>query len=79
MLDPLLHLGVVGLAVPLPLFPLLISREPNMTGVDGGGIVRVSALSVRLRGGSAGLLRLLCPLLALVTLYSTDTGRIGRP
>ena len=50
MLNPLLHLGVVGLAVPLPLFPLLISREPNMTGVDGGGIVRVSALSVRLRG-----------------------------
>ena len=60
--DPLLHLGVVGLAGPLPLVgglrgtPRLISSEPNVTGVDGG-IMRISALSVRLRGDSTGLLR----------------------
>ena len=79
VLDPLLQLGVVGLAVPLPLFPLLISREGNVTGVEGGGIVRVSALAVWLGGGPAGLLRPLCPLLAIVTPCSTDTACVCRP
>ena len=81
--DPLLHLGVVGLAGPLPLVgglrgtPRLISSEPNVTGVDGGGIMRISALSVWLRGDSTDLLRPLGPLPALVTPGSNDTACIG--
>ena len=64
--------GVVGLAAPLPLVgglrgtPRLKSSEPKVTGVDGGGIMRVAALAVWLRGVATDLLRSLGPLPALV-------------
>ena len=76
---PLLHLGVVGLAAPLPLdgglrgTPRLKSSEPKVTGVDGGGIMSVAALSVRLRGVATDLLRPLGPLPAIVTPGSSVT------
>ena len=80
---PFLHLGVEGLAAPLPLdgglrgTPRLKSSEPKVTGVDGGGIMSIAALSVRLRGVATDLLRPLGPLLALVTPGSTVTACNG--
>ena len=62
---PLIHLGVEGLAAPLPLdgglsgTPLLKSSEPN--GIDGGGIMREAALAVWLGGVVTDLIRPLGP------------------
>ena len=76
---PLLHLGVEGLAAPLPPdsvlsdTPRLKSSEQNVSGVDGGGIMREAAIPFWLGGVVTDLKGPLGPLPALVTPSSTDT------
>ena len=67
VLPPLLHLGVEGLAAPLPLVgglsgtPRLKSSDPYDTGVDGSGIMREAALAVWLGGAFTDLIHPLVP------------------
>ena len=76
---PFLHLGVEGLAAPLPLVgaqagpPALISTDAKLGGVAGRGIMREAALAVWLGGMVSDLIHLPVPCLALVVPVSNDT------
>ena len=63
VLPPLLHLGVDGLAAPLPLVggPSGTPRLKSSDGVDGGGIMREAALAVWLGGVVTDLIHPLGP------------------
>ena len=67
VISTLFHLGVEGLAAPLPLdgglsvTRRLKSSDPYVTGVDGGGIMREAAIAVWLGGVVTDLIRPLVP------------------